>query len=83
MLDEDASHVHQASLCEIKEIYMSTAAITGGSTSILLNTASESSGINWWGASIFILFCLFVVVLVVCDYLDKKARKKKKENIKK
>lgn len=75
MLDEDASHVHQAFLCEIKEIYMSTAAITGGSTSILLNTASESAGINWWGASVFILFHLLAIAFVIWLHFDKKKNK--------
>lgn len=62
---------------------MSTPAITGGSTAILLqNASSESAGINWWGASIFILFCLFAIAIVVTDYRDKKKRKSEagKEN---
>ncbi|MCD9554823.1 hypothetical protein GLP31_20370 [Photobacterium carnosum] len=54
---------------------MSTAAITGGSTSILLNAASESSGINWWGASFFILFHLLAIALVVWLHFDKKKEK--------
>ncbi|WP_417880566.1 hypothetical protein [Vibrio sp.] len=54
---------------------MSTAAITGGSASILLNAASESSGINWWGASVFILFHLLALALVVWLHFDKKKKK--------
>ena len=55
---------------------MSTAAITGGSANILLNAASESSGINWWGASVFILFHLLVIGFVVWVYFDKRKKKK-------